>query len=167
MEAEAISEDEAQVRYLSDEERQQTEKVGAVQKLYRLNTKDKIITAFQGTREERTILVRDPNRIVAAAALGSPKLTDAEVESIAAMKNVSDQVLREIGKNKEWTKKYSVVASLVRNPRTPIGIAMGMVARLNPKDMKGLAVDKNVSEAIRKAAKRFVRGPEEKKSGKP
>src|SRR4029077_21188312 len=81
-----LTEDEAMVRYLSDDERKQTEKVSAVQKLYRLTTKDKIITALQGTREERTILVRDPNRIVAMAVLGSPKLTDAEVESFAAMK---------------------------------------------------------------------------------
>ena len=165
MEAEAISEDEAKVRYLSDEERRQTEKVSAVQKIYRLNTKDKVIAAFQGTREERNILVRDPNRIVASAVLGSPKLTDAEVESFAAMKNVSDQVLREIGTHKEWTKKYSVVASLVKNPRTPIGIAMTMVSRLTPKDMKSVALDRNVPEAIRKTAQKFVKGPDEKKSG--
>ena len=165
MSPEPITEDEAMVRYLSDEERKETEKVSAVQKLCRLNTAEKTITALKGNREERAILVRDPNRIVSAAVLGSPKLTDGEIEAFAAMKNVSDQVLRSIGTNKEWTKKYSVVSSLVKNPRTPIGIAMTMVSRLMPKDMKSVSVDKNVSEAVRKAAQKFIKGPDEKKSG--
>ncbi len=154
-----ISETEAIVRYLSDEERAQTEKVSAVQKLYRLNAAEKMITALKGTREERAILVRDPNRIVAAAVLGSSKVTDAEIESFASMKNVSDAVLRTIGNHKDWTKRYGVIANLVRNPRTPIAISLGMVSRLNPRDIKSVAVDKNVPEAIRKQAQRFVRTP--------
>lgn len=161
----SLTEDEAMVRYLSDEERKESEKVSAVQKIYRLNTAEKTIAALKGNREERAILVRDPNRMVAAAVLGSPKLTDAEIESFAAMKNVSDQVLRTIGTHREWTKKYSVVASLVKNPRTPIGIAMTMVSRLTPRDMKSVAVDKNVPEAIRKSAQKFIKGPDAQKPG--
>jgi hypothetical protein len=155
-----LTEAEAMVRYLSDEERAQSEKVSAVQKLYRLNTAEKVITALKGSREERAILVRDPNRIVAAAVLGSPKVTDAEIESFSSMKNVSDAVLRQIGNHRDWTKRYGVISNLVRNPRTPIAISLGMVSRLNPRDIKSVAVDKNVPEAIRKQAQRFVREPQ-------
>ena len=101
----SLTEDEAMVRYLSDEERKETEKVSAVQKLYRLNTAEKTIAALKGSREERAILVRDPNRIVAAAVLSSPKVTDGEIEAFAAMKNVSDQVLRTIGHDKEMDQE--------------------------------------------------------------
>jgi hypothetical protein len=153
----AISEDEAVVRYLSDEERKVTEKVSAVQKIYRLNTADKVITALKGNREDRAILVRDPNRIVSTAVLGSPRLTESEVEAFAGMKNISDEILRQIGNHREWTKKYSVVANLVRNPRTPLAISLGMVSRLNPKDIKSLAFDRNVPDAIRKHAQRFIK----------
>jgi hypothetical protein len=59
-----------------------------------------------------------------------------------------------------------VVANLVRNPRTPIGIGIALVSRLNPKDMKAVAVDKNVPEAIRKAAQKFVKGPDKPGGGK-
>jgi hypothetical protein len=163
--ADNITEDEAMVRYLSDEERRETEKVSAVQKLYRLNTAEKVITALKGTREERAILVRDPNSMVSSAVLGSPKVTEGEIEAFAAMKNVSAQILRIISNDKEMTKKYNVVSNLVRNPRTPIDVAMKHVSRLNPRDMKAVAVDKNVSEAVRKTAQRFVKGPEEKRSG--
>jgi hypothetical protein len=151
------SDAEAVVRYLADDERQQKEKVSAVQRLYRLNTADKVVTALKGNREERAILIRDPNRIVATAVLGSPRVTDAEIESFAGMKNVSDEILRQIGTHKEWTRSYGVVSSLVRNPRTPLSISLGMVSRLNPRDIKSLAVDRNVPEAIRKQAQKFVR----------
>ena len=153
------SEDEAVVHYLSEEERDQAEKVTAVQKIYRLNVAEKIVTAIKGTREERAILIRDPNRLVASAVLGSPQLTDAEIESISAMKNVSDDVLRKIGNHREWTKRYQVISNLVKNPRTPIAISMGLVARMNPREMKSLAVDRNVPEAVRKQAQKFVRKP--------
>jgi hypothetical protein len=152
-----ISEGEAVARYLSEDERQEESKVSAVQRLYRLNTAEKVIAALKGNREERAVLVRDPNRIVSTAVLGSPRLTEAEIESFAAMKNVSDQILRQIGNNRDWTKKYSVVSNLVRNPRTPLAISLGMVTRLNPKDLKTIAVDRNVPEVIRKQAQRFVR----------
>ena len=153
-----MTEDEAIVRYLSEEERQQTEKVSAVQKIYRLNTAEKIITALKGSREERAILIRDPNRIVSTAVLGSPRITEAEIESISGMKSVSDEILRTIGNHREWTKRYTVLNNLVRNPRTPIGIALSMVPRLNPRDIKGIAVDRNVPEPVRKQAQKFVKG---------
>jgi hypothetical protein len=157
-----LTEDEAMVRYLSEEERQQAdaEKVSTVQKIYRLNTAEKLITALKGSREERAILIRDPNRLVAMAALGSNKTTEAEIEAFSAMKNVSDQVLREIGKHREWTRRYTVINNLVRNPRTPIGIALGLVPRLSPRDVKGIAVDRNVPEAVRKQAQKFVKSPQ-------
>src|SRR5262245_25527662 len=98
----ALSEEEFIVRTLAEEDRQKVEKVRAVQKIYRLNTAEKIITALKGSREERSILIRDPNRLVATAVLGSPRITEAEIESISAMKSVSDEILRTIGNHREW-----------------------------------------------------------------
>ncbi len=154
-----LSEAEAMVRYLSDEERQQTEKVSTVQKIYQLNTAEKILTALKGTREERAILIRDPNRLVAISVLGSPRVTEPEIEAFSAMKNVSDEILRQIGNHREWVKRYAVAGNLVRNPRTPVGIALSLVSRLTPKDLKAVSVDRNVPEAIRKQALKFVKGP--------
>ena len=45
------------------------------------------------------------------------------------------------------------------NPRTPIGIALSLVPRLNPRDIKSISVDRNVPEAVRKQAQKFVKGP--------
>jgi len=103
------------------------------------------------------MLIRDPNRLICIGVLGSPRLTDTEIDSFAGMKSISSEVLRKIGTHREWSKRYAVLSNLVKNPRTPIGISLAMVPRLNPKDIKQLSVDKNVPEVIRKAAQRFVR----------
>jgi hypothetical protein len=156
------SEQEAVAHYLSEEERNEPDKLTAVQRLYKMNTAEKVIAALKGSRDERSVLIRDRNRIVCTAVLGSPKLTEAEVEQIAGMKNVSDDVLRQVGNNREWLKKYPVLLNLVKNPRTPVGISLGMVSRLNPRDMRALTTDRNVSEVIRKQAQRFIKGGDKK-----
>ncbi|MHC4473708.1 MAG: HEAT repeat domain-containing protein [Planctomycetota bacterium] len=151
------TEDEAMVRYLSPEEHGEPDKVSSVQKIYRMNVPDKMVTALKGTREERAILIRDPNKLVSTAVLGSPRMNPAEVESFSAMKNVSSDVLRAIGNHREWTKSQGVISNLVKNPRTPIGLALTHLPRVNPRDMKLISVDRNVPEAIRKQALKFVR----------
>ena len=155
--------DEAVVHILSEDERRDQEKLSLVQELYRMNTAQKVVAALKGTRAQRAMLVRDPNRMVATAVLGSPRLTEPEVESFAGMRNVSDEILRQIGNHKDWTKKYTVISNLVKNPRTPIGISLSLVSRLNPKDIKGLTTDRNVPEVIRKHAQKFVKAQHEPK----
>lgn len=119
----------------------------------------RIKLAMKGTREQRAQLVRDSNKLVAAAVLSSPKLTEAEVESFARMANVTEDVLRVIGTNRTWTKNYAVVSGLTRNPKTPPAISMRLLPRLNERDMKMLAFDRNVPESVRLSAKKFMSKP--------
>jgi Asp-tRNA(Asn)/Glu-tRNA(Gln) amidotransferase B subunit len=90
--------------------------------------------------------------------LSSPKLTDSEVEAFSKMANVSEETLRTIAMNRSWVKNYGVVAGLTRNPKTPVAIAMQFVQRLNDRDLKSLATDRNVQEAVRMAARKFSKG---------
>jgi hypothetical protein len=116
---------------------------------------ERIKLASKGTREQRAQLVRDPNRMVTAAVLSSPKVSDAEIEAFAKMGNVSEDVLRTIGTNRTWLKQYSVVLALTRNPKTPPGIAMNLLRRLTERDIKAVVRDRNVSESVRLAARRL------------
>jgi hypothetical protein len=111
---------------------------------------------MKGTREQRAQLVRDANRMVAAAVLSSPKLTDSEVEAFTKMGNVSEEVLRIIGTNRSWLKNYGVTLGLVKNPKTPPGIAMQLINRLSERDVKMLAVDRNVPESLRLVARKLM-----------
>jgi hypothetical protein len=121
-----------------------------------LPVKTKVKLAFKGTREQRAQLIRDPNRMVSAAVLSSPKLTEAEVESFAKMANVSEDVLRIIGMNRTWLKNYGVILGLVKNPKTPPALSMQILPRITERDMKMVAVDRNVPEALRLAARKFI-----------
>lgn len=121
-----------------------------------LPIKKKVKLAFKGTREQRAQLIRDPNRIVASAVLSSPKLTEAEVESFAKMANVAEEVLRVIATNRTWLKNYRVMLGLVKNPKTPPAISMQLLPRISERDMKMVAVDRNVPEALRLAARKFI-----------
>lgn len=121
-----------------------------------LSISARVKLASKGTREQRAQLIRDPNRVVAAAVLSSPKLTTAEIESFAKMANVSDEVLRVIGTNRNWLKNYGVIAALVKNPKTPPAISMQLLARVTERDMKMIAVDRNVPESVRLAARKFM-----------
>jgi hypothetical protein len=112
--------------------------------------------AMRGTREQRSQLIRDSNKLVAVAVLSSPKLTEAEVEAFARMANLSEDVLRIIAMNRAWVKNYNVVAALTRNPKTPIPLAMGFLQRLNERDLKMISIDRNVGEPVRLAARKFV-----------
>jgi hypothetical protein len=88
--------------------------------------------------------------------LSSPKLSEPEIESIARMTNVSDEVLRVIGGNRAWTKNYGILLALVKNPKTPVAMSLNMMNRLNDRDLNQLSVDRNVPEPLRVAARKKV-----------
>ncbi len=65
-----------------------------VKRLSSLPVREKIRYALFGTREIRSMLIRDSNKEVARTVLRSPKLTDNEVETIAAMRGVAEDIPR-------------------------------------------------------------------------
>ena len=113
--------------------------------------------AMKGTREQRAVLIRDPNKIVSAAVLSSPKLSDTEVESFARMTNVSEEVLRVIGTSRGWVRKQAVAVALVKNPKTPPAISLSLLPRMATREVKMLTMDRNVPEALRLAARKAGR----------
>lgn len=137
------------------------ERITLLQKISRMNVAEKINAALMGNQEERTVLVRDSNKIVARAVLQSPKLSDQEVENIATMKNVSEEVLRLVAMNRKFIRSYAVARNLVNNPRTPIDTGLPLIHRLNDRDLKELSHNKNVAEVIRSMANKLVRQKEQ------
>jgi hypothetical protein len=127
-----------------------------VQALAMMNFPQRLKAAMKGTREQRAVLIRDPNKLIAASVLSSPKVSVPEVESFARMQNVSEDVLRIIAGNRAWLKSYGVILALTKNPKTPLTMSMNLMARLQAKDLQKLSVDRNVSEALRISARKKV-----------
>ncbi|HEY8185358.1 MAG TPA: hypothetical protein VIF64_04790 [Pyrinomonadaceae bacterium] len=131
------------------------ERVSMIRRIMFMNVKDRMKLAMKGDREARGILIRDSNRIVATAVIQNPRITDQEVENAAAMRTVAAEVLRLIAMNRNWTRSYTIIHNLVRNPRTPVPTVISTLNRIQSKDLKNLSINRNVSEAVRRQAQRI------------
>jgi hypothetical protein len=129
------------------------------QRVLRLRTNQKIMLAIKGGKEERTLLIRESNRLIQVNVMRNGRITEGEVAYIAQMRTVNEEVLRIISTNREWMKKYTVVRNLVQNPRTPLALAMNHLRRINEYDLKLMSKDRNVAELLRREAKRMVDHP--------
>ncbi len=138
-----------------EEDSVSSERVSMINRVMRMNMKDRMRLAMKGDREARNILIRDPNRIVAQAVIQNPKITEQEVEKIATMRTVPEEVLRLIAINRAWVRIYPIMLKLSQNPRTPISNAMQILTRLQTKDLLAISKNRNVSEAIRKQSFRL------------
>jgi hypothetical protein len=128
--------------------------MSVTQKLQKMTFVQRLKAASKGTREMRAVLVRDTNKMIAAAVMSSPKLTEQEVESIARMGSVSEDVLRMIARNRSWMKSYKILLGLVKNPKFPVALSMNLLQRVNAKDLGQIAIDRNVPEPVRIAARK-------------
>jgi hypothetical protein len=134
-----------------------------LQKIARLDIRGRITLAMRGTKEDRSILIRDSTKLVAIAVLDSPKISDGEVEKFALQKNVLEAVLRAIPMRRKFAKNYNIMRNLVQNPRTPLDLSLGLMKNLLVHDLKNLSGNKEVSDTIRKTALRMFKQKVEKK----
>jgi len=132
-----------------------TERVSMIRRLMLMNPKDRLKMAMKGDREARGILIRDSNKVVACAVIKNPRITDPEIENIAAMRTVATEALRLISLNRAWARLYPVIHALTRNPRSPIPMVIGILPRIRTKDLLNLSQNRNVSEQVRRHAQRL------------
>jgi hypothetical protein len=122
-------------------------------KIAAMTITQRIRTAMLGTAAERLMLVRDTNRLVAAAAAKSPRMQEPEAARISASRAVSDEVLRILALNREFTRNYQIKLNLTTNPRTPFTFAVRLIPHLRDADLRKLAKSKNITGAIATAVK--------------
>jgi hypothetical protein len=150
--AEADADPEGEV--VGGAEAEASRREGITQQVAKMGFSERLKAAVKGNREMRAILIRDPNKMIAASVLSSPKVTENEIAAFARMANVSEEVLRIIGANRGWTKNYGVVVGLTKNPKTPLTMSMNLLPRLNDRDLNMLSIDRNVPEPLRIAARK-------------
>lgn len=127
-----------------------------LQRIAAMTVAQRMGVAMKGSREERAILIRDPNKLVSVAVLSSPKMSEPEVESIAKMASISEEILRMIANTRAWMKRYGIVVALARNPKTPVAISMNLLSRLTEKDLRAISTDRNVPEVLRITARQKI-----------
>lgn len=116
----------------------------------------KVRLAMLGGVEARRLLVHDPRKLVAQSVLHSAKLTDKEVAAFAMDKSLDSDVVRYIANNRQWTRNYSIMLSLVWNPKCPAQQASIFIKSLHRKDLQVLARAKEVPTYVSRAAKQVA-----------
>lgn len=108
----------------------------------------KIRLATLGNAYARALLVRDPIKMVAMAAIKSPGVTDIEAARYASNQSLGEDVIRYISTKREWTRLYGIKVSLCRNPKTPIAEATKLLPFLREKDLINIMKSKGVPSAL-------------------
>ncbi len=145
-------------------EEEKRERVSLTQKIARMNVSERISAALKGDKDTRMVLVRDPAKVVFRAVLQSPKLSEAEVENFATMKNVSDEVLRTIATSRKFMKNYVIARNLLNNPKTPLDVSLTILNRMTNQDLNYLTKNRNIPDTLRTMALRLFKQRTETKN---
>jgi hypothetical protein len=124
--------------------------------LQNMSVMQKVKLARLGGNEARGLLIRDRNKVVASAAIHSPKITDAEVAGYAKSRGLCDEVYRVISSSREWTKKYQVKLALAMNPKVSLSQAVGFLSYLQDRDLKTIMKSRDVPSAVATHARRLL-----------
>jgi hypothetical protein len=117
----------------------------------------KIRLAMIGTSYHRSLLLRDPNRVVAMAAIKSPLVKENEVVRLTQSSSVNDDVIRYIATNRDWLKLYQVKVGLLRNPKTPLPTSLRLLPHMRVGDLRNLARSRNIPSALKQAAQQMLK----------
>jgi hypothetical protein len=128
-------------------------KLNVQQVILKMSPAQKIKLALTGAKDARGLLIRESSKIVALSVLANPRITIGEVEFFAKSSNLSEDVIRKIGANAEWTRKNTIIGALVANPKTPVGISLPLVNRVSDRELGILEKSRNIPEAVRTAAR--------------
>ena len=80
-----------------------------INRIMKMGVKDRVKLGMKGDREARNILIRDPNRLVSSAVVNNPRITEQEVEVIASMRSITEDILRQIASNRQWSRSYTIM----------------------------------------------------------
>lgn len=121
-----------------------------------MGVSEKIKIAQTGDKEWRMILIKDSNKLVSGTVIKNPRITEAEVLTIAKSSIQNDEIIRVICANKEWIKNYQIRKALVENHKTPLPAALRYLATLGEKDLAQFAKSKNISSVLATQARKLV-----------
>src|SRR5205085_11867055 len=140
-----------------EEQEDEQMRISITQQVMKLSIAKKIEWANKkGNKEVRTILLRDPNKLVQLAVIQSARITEGEIAKIALSRTAPNEVLQQIYNNRMLVKNYTIKVNLVNNPKVPVGVAMRFLSLLRQSELKSLSKNRNVSRAIQSQAQKLL-----------
>src|SRR5205807_3282397 len=120
-----------------------------------LSLQEKMALAMSCDRELRFQLLRDPNKALHPLVLKNPRIGLEEVIWAARLTTINPEALKVVAEHPEWGQNPGVAAALVRNPKTPVAVAVKLVSRLPVSELKILARSQGRPQIVQ-AAKRIL-----------
>jgi hypothetical protein len=116
---------------------------------------ERVKLALTGTREERRFLIADGSKMVGLAVLRARGLTPTEVEGFCGMRHLDADIFLKIATTRDWIRRPLIALALVKNPKVPLTISLPLVKRLGMRDLRNIARDRNLPEAVRVQARKI------------
>lgn len=108
------------------------------------------------TKELLDRLLYDPNPMVVTNLLENPRLTESDVLKMVSRRPNSEGVLTTIYKSDKWISSYNVKRSMVKNPYTPVGIALGLLLFLKLQDLRDVSTDGTLHRVVKDMARELI-----------
>jgi len=138
------------------DEIEEAEQENLFQMVSRMTVAEKMKLALKGNNEARVLLIKDSNKIVSSSVLKNPKMTDEEVIRLTASKGTSDDLLRQVARNKDWMKSSQIKKNLTTNPKTPLAISMKLIRSMDKKSLEMVSNSKNIPNTLATEARKAL-----------
>ena len=124
-------------------------------RLMNMTVPEKVKLALTGNKEERRVLLSDGSKMVGLAVLRARGLTITEVEGFCGMRHLDADIFLKIGTMRDWIRRPLIALALVKNPKVPLTVSLPLIKRLSMRDLRNIARDRNLPEAVRAQARKI------------
>lgn len=125
------------------------------ERLKAMNVTQKMQLGLSGGREERMALFRDVNKTLHVYVLRNPRIALDEVQQAAKQPNLSPDALKMIAEHREWGSNATVCTALVRNPKTPLPVALRLLEKIPMSELRAIAKGGARDQIVQAARKRL------------
>jgi hypothetical protein len=137
--------------------RRQAEQLLAI-RLEELSLGERVSLARRASRGLIGPLIETGEGPVLRGLLGNNRLVEMEAVRMASCPCKSPDLFRYLAGHPKWSVRRSVRLALLRNPRTPVPVALRLVGELPRRDLRELVRDVKVPKIVRVGADRRLGG---------
>lgn len=94
-------------------------------------------------------VVRDPHPDVIRILLDNPSLTEPDVVRICATRPCDPEVLQTVYEHRRWVVRYRPRNAIVRNPNTPLNVALMLAPLLRPTELREASTSPELASPLR------------------
>ena len=114
--------------------------------------------ALHGNKGERAAILRENDKTLHPFVLRNPGLQLDEVLAIAGMRTMAPEIFKLMAERREWFQKPDVATALLRNPKTPVQIALKKIPFVPDRELRQMAKSTSLRGPVLAAVRRKVVG---------